>query len=140
MPSTIKQGQLTAKLAGGISQEFVSDSMNVKYDIQKKELELTAAQSVWEPLPPKQQRITLFIKDGVKAGRYSFAEDKELIRAAYVTPSQSPEFFTAISGELLLISDPTEQHLEGHVSFEAEAVSDPDKKVSVKEGKFLWRE
>lgn len=135
LPRT-KQGQLTATLTGGISQKFVSDSINVKHVNQ--ELALTADQSVWEPLPPRQHRITLFIKDGVKAGRYSFAEDKALIRAAYVTPNQSSEVFTAISGELYLASDPTDKHLEGRLSFDAEGVGDPDKKVSVKEGTFRW--
>ncbi|MGW8467005.1 hypothetical protein [Pseudomonas sp. CLCA07] len=136
LPPRTKQGQLTATLAGGISQEFVSDAMNVNQVDQ--ELALTADHFVWEPLPTRQHRITLFIKDGVKAGRYSFAEDKALIRAAYVTPNQSPEVFTAISGELYLASDPTVTHLEGRLSFDAEGVGDPDKKVSVKEGTFRW--
>ncbi len=131
------QGAFSATLIGGISPEFVSDSMNVKHDNQA--LVLTADQFVWDLLPPKQHRITLFIKDGVKAGLHIFSKDDANIRAAYVTPNQETNIFKSISGELYLASAPTELHLEGHLSFEAEGVTNPDKKVSVTKGEFRWQ-
>jgi hypothetical protein len=122
------QGAFSATLIGGISPEFMSDSMSVKHD--KQELVLTADQFVWDLLPPKQHRITLFIKDGVKAGTHIFSKDDANIRAAYVTPNQGAEVFNSISGELYLASDPTYQQLEGRLSFEAKGVTDPDKEVT----------
>ena len=104
------QGAFSATLIGGISPEFMSDSMNVKHDNQA--LVLTADQFVWDFLPPKQHRITLFINDGVKAGLHIFSKDDANIRAAYVTPNQETDIFKSISGELYLASDPTELHLK----------------------------
>jgi hypothetical protein len=118
---TGQERNFTADLSGGVASAFSADFIEITRNANTQELAVVADQLVWEPLPPKYHRVTLFIAQDVKKGTHVFKAEDEKIRAAYVAWENG--IYPAFDGELKLEEDPSVEHFVATLKFSAKDLS-----------------
>ncbi|MFH0021848.1 hypothetical protein ACFZAC_09600 [Pseudomonas fluorescens] len=128
--TTLSNMRFTADLEGTNVSRFEADYMEVSINQQNRELAVVGYQRVWEPLPARIHRLTLFVPEGAKKGTYEIVRDGE-VHAGYINDEG---IYVALSGQLVLTADASETEFEASFEFSAEILSSHPRKVEVSNG------
>jgi hypothetical protein len=129
--ATLAEQSFTANLSEAISEKFQADTMEVTFNPNTRILGFAADQIIWDSLPPRLHRVTLFIREGIKKGTHPIGKFGADIYAAYIVPGPGdPSNFASTEGKLELLSDPDETRLEATLEFTAESSGAPDVAVT----------